>query len=159
MKRKITLRPVTIADRPFLSEVYASTRQDELSVLAWSDSEKETFLKFQFDAQDTYYHEQFDSADFFVIEREHKPVGRLYLDHRKDEIRIIDISLLPPYRNQGIGTAFLTEILTEGEAAGLPVRIHVESNNPALRLYNRLGFQKVDENGVYYLMEKLPDRC
>ena len=158
MDKQVTLRSITEADKPFLSAVYASTRQEELAVLSWSETEKQAFLTLQFNAQDTYYHNQFDSAGFFIIEQEQKQIGRLYLDHREDEIRIIDIALMPAYRNQGIGTTFLTAILDEGQDTGLPVRIHVEFNNPALRLYRRLGFQKVAENGVYYLMEKMPNQ-
>jgi RimJ/RimL family protein N-acetyltransferase len=84
-------------------------------------------------------------------------VGRLYVDRRTDEMRIIDIALLTEYRRQGIGSRLLREILAEGQAAGLPVRIHVERHNPALRLYYRLGFRKVGDRGVYYLIEWSPD--
>ncbi|MCP4663054.1 MAG: GNAT family N-acetyltransferase [bacterium] len=47
-------------------------------------------------------------------------------------------------------------LLTEAEEAGKPVRIHVERFNPAMRLYERLGFTQVDDQGVYYLMEWSP---
>ncbi len=40
-----------------------------------------------------------------------------------------------------------------GNKKRLPVRIHVQQSNPAFHLYQRLGFQKIDENGVYFLME------
>ncbi len=85
-----------------------------------------------------------------------KPIGRFYVDHRKDEIRIIDIALFAEYRNQGIGTALLDNVLLKGEQAGLPVPIHVEQFNPAMRLYHRLGFRQIDEHGLYDLLEWLP---
>ena len=158
MEQPITLRPITPDDEPFLYKLYASTREDELAVLPWSASEKEAFLTAQFNAQHSYYQQQFVKAEFCIIEQGNEPIGRLYLDNRKDEIRIVDIALLPAYRNRGIGTMYLQAVLEEGQSAGLPVRIHVEHNNPALRLYERLGFQKVTENGIYFLMEKLPDK-
>ncbi len=136
----------------------ASTREDELAVVPWSESEKETFLTTQFNAQHTFYHQQFNEAEFLIIEQDNEPIGRLYLDRRDDEIRIVDIALLPSHRNRGIGTKYLETILEEGQGAGLPVRIHVERNNTALRLYERLGFQKVTENGIYFLMEKWPNK-
>jgi len=46
--------------------------------------------------------------------------------------------------------------MDRGAAAGKPVTIHVESFNPALSLYRRLGFEHVDTNGVYYLMRWTP---
>jgi ribosomal protein S18 acetylase RimI-like enzyme len=65
--------------------------------------------------------------------------------------------LLPEYRGQGVGTAVLAAILSDGQRQALPVRIHVERFNPALRLYARLGFRHVADEGVYYFLEKTPD--
>ena len=158
MEQLSNLRPSTLDDEQFLYRLYASTREDELAVFPWSESEKEAFLTTQFNAQHTFYHQQFNEAEFLIIEQDNEPIGRLYLDRRDDEIRIIDIALLPTHRNRGIGTKYLESILEEGQGAGLPVRIHVERNNTALRLYERLGFQKVTENGVYFLMEKWPNK-
>jgi ribosomal protein S18 acetylase RimI-like enzyme len=111
----------------------------------------------QFVAQHKFYMEQFSAADFHIVELHDQPIGRLYVDRREDEIRIIDIALLPEHRNKGIGSALLKDILTEAHAAALPVRIHVERNNPALGLYQRLGFREIGDQGVYLLMECPPD--
>ncbi|NET11234.1 MAG: GNAT family N-acetyltransferase [Symploca sp. SIO2B6] len=179
----LTLRAITDADQPFLAQLYASTREDELAVLDWSPEQKTSFLEMQFHAQHTFYMGQFQQATFDIIEltqdslnaaslnkdekpnrkdtkldrkNEKIPIGRLYLEQRSDEIRIIDIALLPPHRNQGIGTRLLNMILAKGQQLNVPVRIHVEQFNPALRLYLRLGFQAIEEQGIYYLMEWLP---
>jgi ribosomal protein S18 acetylase RimI-like enzyme len=85
-----------------------------------------------------------------------EPIGRLYVDRWADQIRLVDIALLPEHRGAGLGRAILEELLAEGERRGLPVTIHVEYNNPALRLYRRLGFRHVDSNGIYYLMRWEP---
>ncbi len=152
----ITLRPITPKDKGFLYRVYSSTREDELRQTAWSDEEKEAFLSMQFEAQHKYYMEQFPNAAFQLILSDDEPIGRLYLDRRADEFRLIDIALLPEHRNQGIGSVFMKKLLGEARAAGLPVRIHVERFNPALRLYQRLGFREISEDGVYLLMEAIP---
>ena len=110
----------------------------------------------QFAAQSSFYAEQFPRAEFQIILVYGEPAGRLYVDRRGDEIRIIDIALLAQYRNRGFGTTLIGNLLAEGESAGLPVRIHVEGLNPALRLYRRLGFRKIGDNGVYHLMEWSP---
>lgn len=149
----VTLRPARDDDEPFLFDVYASTRAEELARVAWEASEKEAFLRMQFAAQHRFYHEQFPTTEFQIIQAGDRPIGRLYVDRRDDEIRIVDIALLPAHRNAGIGSALLRELLAEAAAAGKPVRIHVERFNPALRLYERLGFRQVGDNGVYYLME------
>jgi ribosomal protein S18 acetylase RimI-like enzyme len=148
-----TLRPITQEDQPFLYHLYASTREEEMALVGWSQVDQEAFLAMQFQAQHTFYQEQFAGAQFDIIECEGAPIGRLYVDRRVDEIRIIDIALLPAYRGQGIGSHYMRQLLAEGQELGIPIRIHVEANNPAMRLYKRLGFRKVDTNGVYWLME------
>jgi ribosomal protein S18 acetylase RimI-like enzyme len=152
----ITFRPITNADQPFLYQVYAGTREDEMALLNWSETEKEAFLAMQFSAQHRHYMEHFSRASFDLILLDDQPIGRLYLDRRPDEFRIIDIALLPDFRRQGIGSGILEDILAEAGEARLPVRIHVERNNPALGLYFRLGFQQIEDQGVYYLMEWTP---
>ena len=109
------LRPVRPEDESFLYEVYASTRLDELALTGWTEQQKKEFLQMQFGAQHRYYHEQFPEAEFHIILIQNLPIGRLYVDRRSDEIRIIDIALLPEYRNAGIGSMFLHNLMEEAE--------------------------------------------
>ncbi len=149
----VTLRPMTPDDDDFLRQLYASTREEEMAVIDWQPERKNAFLTMQFNAQHQFYLENFAQAEFYIMQLAEAAIGRLYLDYRKDEIRIIDIALLPDYRNRGIGSAFLKAILAEAAQKGLAVRIHVEQYNRALALYQRLGFRKIDDQGIYYLME------
>lgn len=149
----LTFRSITEADQPFLQQLYASTRTEELAIVPWSKDAKEAFLELQFRAQHNFYQSQFKDANYWVIEQTGVPIGRLYLDQRADEIRIIDIALMPAYRDQGIGTALLNAVQALGHAKNQPVRINVEHNNRALNLYLHLGFTKLREEGIYYLME------
>lgn len=153
----IAFRPIGADDMAFLSQVYASTREEELAVTGWSAAQKEAFLTMQFNAQHSHYQEHYPGAAFQVILLDEQPAGRLYLDRWPGELRIVDIALLPAYRGRGVGSTILEAILAEGRRLDLPVRIHVERFNPALRLYMRLGFRLADDKGVYYLMERLPD--
>ncbi|MCB1032396.1 MAG: GNAT family N-acetyltransferase [Acidobacteria bacterium] len=125
-------------------------------MLDWPVEEKQAFLKQQFEAQHKYYHQVFKKAAFDLVLLDGRPAGRLYVDRREDEIRVIDIALLPEHRGRGIGGKLMGDVLAEGQKAGKPVRIHVERNNPALHLYHRLGFQPVEDQGVYHLMEWRP---
>lgn len=154
MDLNVRLRNITPKDMGFLYSLYASTRAEELAPLDWPDEQKVAFLQMQFNAQHSYYMDQFCGADFQIIMLNSKPVGRLYIDRREDEIRVIDIALLPEHRNKGIGSHYLNAILAESERMGLPVRLHVESNNPAIRLYEQLGFEKISDTGLYYFMER-----
>jgi ribosomal protein S18 acetylase RimI-like enzyme len=152
MSLHTVLRPATDADIPFLFRVYASSRADEMALVDWSDEQKQDFLQMQFDAQHSYYHENYAQARFDVIEVDGETVGRLYVDRREDEIRIIDIALLPEFQRRGTGSALIRSILDEARDSGRSVTIHVEQNNPAMALYTRLGFQHVRDVSVYYFM-------
>jgi ribosomal protein S18 acetylase RimI-like enzyme len=154
MSNRHTFRPIQADDEAVLFQIYASTRQEELAPVPWTAAEKDAFLRMQFNAQHRYYQEQFPDASFQMILLGDRPAGRLYLHRREDEFNIIDIALLPPYRNAGLGTTLLREVLAEADAASNPVRIHVERFNPALRLYERLGFSRIADTGVYFLMER-----
>jgi RimJ/RimL family protein N-acetyltransferase len=148
-----TLRPVTPEDEAFLLEVYASTRAEELSRVPWDEAQREAFLKMQFAAQQLHYQTHNPRATHDLILHDAHAIGRLYVSRREREIRILDITLLPDYRNQGMGTPLIKELMTEAEQAGKPLTIYVESFNPSLRLFERLGFSKIEDDGVNYLME------
>jgi ribosomal protein S18 acetylase RimI-like enzyme len=152
----ITLRAVSSSDRDFLLLVYASTREEELAPLPWTDDERAAFIEHQFDAQDRHYREHYADAAFEVIEADGVPVGRLYVARWADEIRIMDVALLREHRGAGIGTQLIRDLLEQGSRTGKRVSIHVEKNNPALRLYTRLGFSPIADRGVYLLMEATP---
>lgn len=149
----VSLRPINPADTSFLARVYASSRAEELAVTSWPDELKADFCRRQFDAQSAYYASNYPGASFQIIERDGWPVGRLYVDHWEKEIRIVDITLLPEFRDSGIGTKLLRELQDEARRAGKSLTIHVERFNRALALYQRLGFEQVEDKGVYLLME------
>ncbi len=122
----------------------------------WTDAQKAEFVRQQFEAQHAWWREHYTGASFDVVWLGGEPAGRLYVDEWVKEIRIVDISLLPEHRGAGLGTRLLRGVLERGDAAGKPVSIHVERFNPALRLYERLGFRPVEDKGVYLLMSRPP---
>lgn len=132
--------------------------EDRLATLGWSSAQQDAFLRIQFTAQQRCYLAQFPAADFQVILWHGRPIGRLYLERRVDEIRGVDIALLPAYRQAGIGTALLQVLLAEAAGAGKPFRLHVAKFNRARRLYERLGFITLEDDGVYLFMEWSPDK-
>lgn len=150
---RVVLRPVTDADREFLVGVYESTREQELSLVAWPEGQREAFVRMQFDAQDVYYREVYPHATFDVIEVDARPAGRLYVNRQQGDIRIVDITLLPEFRGAGVGRQLIGQVLEEAAASGSRASIHVEAHNRAARLYARMGFVMVHEGPVYNRME------
>lgn len=148
---EISLRPATPGDEDFLLDVYASTRLDELEGTGWDDNQKLAFIKMQFLVRERTY----PQVDSKIILLNGRPVGRLMVDRNEDAILLRDIALLTEYRNAGIGSRLVHELLQEAGAAGKPVHLHVLAMSPAVRLYERLGFRASgDEAGKAYLEMK-----
>lgn len=152
----VTLRPATDADYDFMRLLYHSTRAEEMQYFPFADAEKSAFLDQQFAAQFEHYGLHYPTCERNIVERDGQAIGRFWIDEWKDQIRLVDIALVPECRGTGIGSKLLRDVLSRATASGKPVTIHVEAYNPALRLYERLGFQRVDTNGVYYLMRWTP---
>jgi ribosomal protein S18 acetylase RimI-like enzyme len=150
------LRPAGSGDAELLYRIYASTREDELAVVPWQAAQKEAFLRMQFAAQDRYYHATFPAASYDLIVSGEEVLGRLYVDRGEPAWLVLDIALLPEHRGRGIGARLLTDVLAEARAAAKPVQIHVERFNPAQRLYDRLGFRQIADEGVYLRLEWNP---
>jgi GNAT superfamily N-acetyltransferase len=148
----IRYRDTKKADMPFLALLYRSTREDELAQTPWSEGEKRAFADMQFHAQHEHYQKHYPDALWLIVEQMGRPVGRLYLERWDKEHRIIDIALMPAVRGRGIGGAILRDVLDEAAGDGKSVGIHVEKLNPAMSLYRRLGFQPVEDKGVYDLL-------
>ena len=125
-------------------------------VVDWSPEQKEFFLLQQFTAQHLHYQEHYPNAYYGLILKEHEIIGRLYLNDHEGEVRIIDIALLPAFRNQGIGSSILFYLQDKAKAENKSISIHVEGFNPALNWYQRMGFIKIDEHGIYHFMRWKP---
>lgn len=152
MAADLVLRQATSADAGFLLAVYASTRLDELAPTGWDGAQMAAFLRQQFEAQDRHYRLHFPGARFHVVCLAGRAVGRLYVDHAPGEIRVLDIALLPQARGHGVGRALLSRLLGEARDSGADVTLHVERQNPARRLYERLGFVEHGGDEVYLAM-------
>jgi len=154
----VSLRPEKPADRDFLFEVYASTRHEELDLTGWDQNTRLAFLTQQFTAMCAGYRNMFPSAEFSIILLEDDAIGRMVVDRAGAEIRVVDLALLPAQRNKGMGTLLMQQVCAEAAAAGKPVRLCVLKQNQAIAWYERLGFAKIRDVGLYDEMEWRPAR-
>jgi GNAT superfamily N-acetyltransferase len=151
----LSLRAATDADAAFMSDLYASTREDEMKLAtAWSEAQKRAFLREQFALQDAHYRAHYPACERYVVERRGTPVGRMLVSVTAREVRLMDVALLPAWRGHGVGTALLRGVLAFADGAQLPVTLHVEPFNPALRMYQREGFAMVEMRGLYQFMRR-----
>ena len=150
----LALRLVTVADEQFLLSVYDSTRADELAQVEWQEGQRELFLKWQFDLQRREYEARFPDAEYNMIMIDDRPAGRIWIGRDSEQIRLLDIALLPEFQNRGAGTLLLRWLMNEANCAGKPLRHMVfVLNNDAHRFYERLGFVVIEDLGAYKHME------
>jgi GNAT superfamily N-acetyltransferase len=152
------LRPASAQDDAFLRAVYASSRDWEFAGQPWPPEEKNAFLRQQYDCQDRYYRSAYAGAAWSVITVNGEDAGRLIVHRGAAALEIMDIALLEAWRGHGTGTAIIRSLMEEAAASCLPVRIWVESANPARRLYERLAFRHISDHGPHreYLWTPAP---
>ncbi|WNO09092.1 GNAT family N-acetyltransferase [Teredinibacter sp. KSP-S5-2] len=154
---RISLRLHTHSDIIFMRDLYASIREDELALTNFSEAEKVAFIAQQFAAQYQHYIQNYNTDFFNIIELDNQAIGRFFVDYWPNEVRVVDIAIMPKFRNNGIGSYLFNRIFAEATELHKPVTIHVERNNPAKKLYERLGFtDKSQTNEIYILMEWQP---
>jgi len=152
----VTLRPERPGDEAFLFQVYASTREEELALTNWDGPTRAAFLDHQFRAMRRGYAGMFPEGQFSIVELDGEAIGRMVLDRAADQIRVVDLALLPGRRNRGIGTLLMRQVCAEAATAAKPVRLHVLKGNRALQWYSRLGFVKCGDAGIYEELEWQP---
>ncbi|HJQ26454.1 MAG TPA: GNAT family N-acetyltransferase [Blastocatellia bacterium] len=150
---QVTLRDVTPDDDELLVRLYHSVREPELALTGWSAAQCDAFVRMQFAAQQVHYRTHYPTGVHQIILLAGQPVGRIYWADLKDELHFLDITVLPEYRSRGIGTPLIQGFLERAAAAGKPARIFVESFNPSLRLFERLGFTCIKADGHLLLLE------
>lgn len=153
--QSVTLRAATPDDRDFLLAVFASTREDELAVLS-ADTQRQAFINLQFHAQQQSYSACHPAAENSIILLEGRPIGRMLVDRTAEAILLVDIAILNDYRNRRVGSSLIRSLMDDASAARKAVRLSVYKMNPALRLYERLGFSRTADDGVYFEMMWVP---
>lgn len=150
---KIALHTESEEDRDFLRFLYLSVRGPEFANVPWPEDVKNNFLYSQLQIQTQQYRKNYPEMERWIVLHDKCSIGRWYLLEAAAEIRIVDISLLPEWRGQGIGKWLLEDAQKRAESSGKPLHLQVEQHNPALHLYQRLGFHSVAIKEPYWLME------
>ncbi len=151
------LRPYRADDQEFLFKLYASTRIHEIAGFGWPAAQQEMFLRMQFDAQRRSYEAAYPEAEHQIIERDEQPIGRIMVFRNEDSTLLVDIALLTEHRGLGIGGRLVRDLVQQCLRDRVPLRLQVLKANPALRLYERLGFTRTGEDQMYIQMERRPD--
>ena len=149
----LSQRPSLAEDAEFLFRVYAATRAEEMAILGWPAAQQEMFLRMQFRVRRQSYAAAYADASAAILLAGEQPAGAATVWRGPGELRLVDIALLPEYRNRGFGAEWISRLIEEADAAALPLRLSVLRGNPAIRLYRRLGFVATADGSMYIEME------
>ncbi len=145
---KYLFRNCTLDDFDFLFELKKQNFKWYVDkIWGWNDDDQKQRLK-----QDLKEHLQHKR----IILLDNKEVG-VYAIHTTEngDLFINEISILKEYQNKGLGRKILEEQLKENQKKGIRTILQVFKDNPAKRLYEKLGFKVYGETETHYQMENL----
>jgi len=148
-------RAAVPGDEPFLRLLFFSVREPEFAPAGLPRDQLEALLDQQFSAMRTYYAEALPETLYVILEHAGLPVGYEAV-RETDVLHLVDLALLPDYQNHGIGADRVRRLQARAAASGLELTLNVEIFNPAMRLYDRLGFEVIENSGIYHLMRWRP---
>lgn len=160
-RKSYIIRSIKMADEPFLWEMLyrALFMPPEATPL-----QKEVIFQPELAKYVQNWGTNEDTGSIAILEESQAKVGAVWLrmfassnpgyGYIDDETPELSIAVLPEYRGLGIGTRLLTELFLQVKNQYSAVSLSVSANNPAFRLYRRLGFEVVDRHDNSLTMKK-----
>lgn len=139
-KPEVTLRPTVPEDSMLIFELYASARVEELARTGWATPQQRSFLRLQAQNREAHLGRTHHHLDSQTVCIDGFAAGRLLVDRDEHRFQVVDICLLPAYRNQGIGTGLLLDLLDQASLQQVVVCVDVLKDGRELGLCERLGF-------------------
>ncbi len=152
----IQLKKKDESDDEFLFRLFGEIKIAELNLYTWPELIKNQLVSMQYNAYEQMIKNEYPNADDLVIVYNSEKAGRLQLYNNDASMRIINISLLPAFHSNGIGTKIIKDILAEADLKNKPVYLEVDKVNPAFNLYCKLGFVIYVQDEIKYSMRYIP---
>lgn len=149
----VTRRLAQPDDEAFLFALYVQNRRNEMAAWGLAHALPDQLLRMQFTSREATYRTQYPLAEDHILLHDERPIGRVLIDRTGPAFVLVDIALVSDVQGRGIGTRELKALQEEAAGEDRPVRLSVVSTNPARRLYARLGFVSLGDDGVYEQME------
>ncbi|SDP33875.1 GNAT family N-acetyltransferase [Afipia sp. GAS231] len=142
MARQIILRQAEAEHYDFALRLYLLTMQPYVQELVtWDEQE-----------QRATFAAQWKLDEVSIISVEGNDVGWLQVAELPAEIRLQKFYVSPQYQGSGIGSEVLGNLLVAWRSTDKKIVLRVLKNNPARRLYERLGFAAIADNGITFRM-------
>ena len=113
-------------------------------------------LKLDRDAQKASFRRQWVASEVRIIEHGGTDIGWLQSAIRDGALFLGQLFVEPAFQGQGIGTQVMNILIAEATGAGRAMTLGVVKINPALRLYQRLGFRITHEDARKFYMRREP---
>lgn len=124
-----------------LERAIHDANRDDLLLIDGEEDFVQSIFDLQYRARDQGYGQQYPNASYFMIEKTGATVGRLVVDFGHNEVRIVDIALIPAMHGMGVGTTVVQAIMTVAAKMPNEVSLSVRNDNKgAAALYRKLGF-------------------
>src|SRR6266851_4526629 len=151
------VRPALPQDEQFVYALDYQVKYDQLHAGLWDPNIRHPLLDLQVRSKRSSYAAMHPLADYAIIMLDDQPVGHMIIDRSGEFYDLVDISIMPKQRSQGIGTRLVLALCMEAEMMHKNVRLYVSVTNPrALALYKRLGFRVIEDLQTDILMERRP---
>ena len=143
---QIVLRPAVTQDFEYCKRLYFTGMKNIIEELGLDMA-----------AQTASFLENWKPVEVRIIAVGDSDVGWLQSTVRDDGLFLAQLFVDDPFQRQGIGTEVMNRLIGEATCLNQAVRLAVVKTNPALRLYERLGFQITHEDDRKFYMKRDPD--
>jgi ribosomal protein S18 acetylase RimI-like enzyme len=119
----------------------ASMRDYVDAVYGWDDA-----------VQKVFFDKDFRPKDITIITANGLDAGMFEIENKDDGYFLRRIEVYPTFQNHGIGSKIIRDIMLQASSEDKKVSLLVFCINPAWKLYERLGFEIVEETDTHYRM-------
>jgi ribosomal protein S18 acetylase RimI-like enzyme len=107
-------------------------------------------------AQAAGFQQQWDLTQVRIIVLGGSDVGWLQTTRQDDELFVAQMFVDRLFQRKGIGTEVMKRLIGEAARVNQTMRLNVVKINPAVRLYQRLGFQVIREDDRKFYLKRDP---
>ncbi len=146
------LRSCTEADDAFVYDVFCTTWESEVAALP-NQNLAQHVLRIQHIAQERRFASRYPAHQRYIVLEDGEPAGRLYVDENDTTMHVVDLTLMPRFRDRGIGSRIFRDLFAHAADAGKTITLRVERRNErATMLFSKLGFDltSVDDLDNYF---------
>ncbi|HET9761850.1 MAG TPA: GNAT family N-acetyltransferase [Nocardioidaceae bacterium] len=137
-------------------DVFSTTWESEVAALP-NQNLAQHVLRIQHIAQERRFASQYPDLQRYIVVQDGEPAGRLYVHESASLLEVVDLTLMPRFRDHGIGTGIFHQLFEHATRERQAIALRVERRNErATMLYSQLGFDLVSVDDLDNYFEWTP---